>query len=86
MAKWSSEREDRQEILNLVVSHYYAYKGNKQPFQPGDRIGYAGQILKNTIRLNDEMPEVTARRIIRALNEAGYRNIVAYDPVAMEEF
>lgn len=82
--------------------------------------GFDGQILKNTIRLNDEMPEVTARRIIRAagedretcigilglsfnpgsddvrdtpsakiiraLNEAGYRNIVAYDPVAMEEF
>ena len=82
--------------------------------------GFDGQILKNTIRLNDEMPEVTARRIIRAagedkgtcigilglsfnpgsddvrdtpsakiiraLNEAGYRNILAYDPVAMEEF
>lgn len=82
--------------------------------------GFDGQILKHTIHLNDEMPEVTARRIIRAagedkgtcigilglsfnpgsddvrdtpsakiiraLNEAGYRNILAYDPVAMEEF
>ena len=76
--------------------------------------------MKHTIHLNDEMPEVTARRIIRAagedktvcigilglsfnpgsddvrdtpsakiiraLNEAGYRNIAAYDPVAMDEF
>lgn len=82
--------------------------------------GFDGQILKQVIRLNDEMPKVTAERIIRAagedkgscigilglsfnpgsddvrdtpsakiiraLNEAGYRNIVAYDPVAMEEF
>jgi len=82
--------------------------------------GFDGQILKQVIRLNDEMPEVTARqiiraagegketcigvlglsfnpgsddvrdtpsaKIIRALNEAGYRNIVAYDPAAMEEF
>lgn len=82
--------------------------------------GFDGQILKNTIRINDEMPEVTAKRIIQAaggdknicigilglsfnpgsddvrdtpsakiirvLNEVGYRNIVAYDPVAMEEF
>ena len=82
--------------------------------------GFDGQILKNTIRINDEMPEVTAKRIIQAagedkgtcigilglsfnpgsddvrdtpsakiireLNEAGYRNILAYDPVAMEEF
>lgn len=78
------------------------------------------RILKDTIRLNDEMPEITAKRIIRAagedrgvcigilglsfnpgsadvrdtpsakiiraLNEAGYRNIAAYDPAAMEEF
>ncbi len=82
--------------------------------------GFDGQILKQVIRLNDEMPEVTAKRIIRAvgedkktcigvlglsfnpgsddvrdtpsakiiqaLNKAGYRNIVAYDPVAIKEF
>lgn len=82
--------------------------------------GFDGQILKQVIRLNEEMPGVTAKRIIqaagedkktcigilglsfnpgsddvrdapsakiiRALNEAGYRNIVAYDPVAMGEF
>ena len=82
--------------------------------------GFDGQILKNTIHINDEMPEVTAQRviqaagedkgtcigilglsfnpgsddvrdtpsakIIQALNRAGYQNILAYDPVAMEEF
>lgn len=82
--------------------------------------GFDGQILRNVIHLNEDMPRVTARRIIRAagedkdaaigilglsfnpgsddvrdtpsakiiraLNEAGYRNILAYDPVAMEEF
>lgn len=83
-------------------------------------MGFDGQILKNVINLNNDMPEITAKRIIRAagddkttcigilglsfnpgsddvrdtpsakiiqvLNEAGYGNIVAYDPVAMKEF
>ena len=84
------------------------------------RAGFDGPILKNVIETNDHMPEVTAKRIIRAagenknvcigilglsfnagsddvrdtpaakiirkLNEAGYENILAYDPVATEEF
>jgi len=84
------------------------------------RAGFDGPILKNIISTNDEMPEVTARRIaaaaggdksrrigilglsfnvgsddvrdapsakiIRALNQWGYQDIVAYDPVAMEAF
>ena len=82
--------------------------------------GFDGQILKQVIALNDEMPRNAATRIIRtagedknvcigilglsfnpgsddvrdtpaakiigALNEAGYQNIVAYDPVAVSEF
>lgn len=82
--------------------------------------GFDGQILRQVISTNDAMPEVTARRIIRAagpernvcigilglsfnagssdtrdapsakiiqtLNDAGYTNIIAYDPVAMDEF
>lgn len=82
--------------------------------------GFDGQILRQVISTNDAMPEVTARRIIkaagtdrnvcigildlsfnagssdtwdapsakiiRALNDAGYTNIVAYAPVAMDEF
>ena len=82
--------------------------------------GYEGKILKNVIDLNGNMPEITAKRILRkaggnietcigilglsfnpgsddirdtpsakviqALNQLGYQNIVVYDPVAMEEF
>lgn len=82
--------------------------------------GFDGRMLKEVITLNDEMPEVTAKRIIQAagedrsvcigilglsfnpgsddvrdtpsakiihkLNEKGYQNIIAYDPVAIEEF
>lgn len=82
--------------------------------------GFDGQMLKHIIAINDGMPDVAARRIIRTtgedksicigilglsfnpgsddvrdtpsakiirtLNEAGYRNIIAYDPVAMDEF
>ncbi len=84
------------------------------------RAGFDGPILKNVIETNDHMPEITAKRIIKAagedksvcigilglsfnagsddvrdtpsakiireLNKAGYENILAYDPVAMDEF
>lgn len=84
------------------------------------RAGFDGPILKNVIETNDNMPEITAKRIIKAagedksvcigilglsfnagsddvrdtpsakiireLNKAGYENILAYDPVAMDEF
>jgi len=82
--------------------------------------GFDARMLRQTILLNDRMPEETAERIIRtagtdktvcigilglsfnagsddvrdtpsakiieALNRAGYRNIIAYDPAAMAEF
>lgn len=82
--------------------------------------GFDGQMLKNTICVNDAMPDVTANRIIkvcanssdkvigilglsfnpgsddvrdtpaakiiRKLNEYGYKKIVAYDPIAIDEF
>ncbi len=35
---------------------------------------------------SDDVRDAPSGRIIRALNEAGYKNIVAYDPVAMEGF
>ncbi len=84
------------------------------------RAGFDGPILKNVIETNEHMPEITAKRIIKAagedknvcigilglsfnagsddvrdtpsakiireLNKAGYENILAYDPVAMDEF
>jgi len=35
---------------------------------------------------SDDVRDTPSAKIIARLNEAGYRNIVAYDPVAMEEF
>lgn len=35
---------------------------------------------------SDDVRDTPSAKIIRELNEAGYRNIIAYDPVAMEEF
>lgn len=45
MQKWNSEQEARQEILDAVASYYHAYKENKKPFQPGDRITYAARVF-----------------------------------------
>ena len=35
---------------------------------------------------SDDVRDTPAAKVIRALNDAGYRNVVAYDPVAMGEF
>ncbi len=82
--------------------------------------GFDGQILKNVISVNDNMPKITANRIkkacennpertigilglsfnpgsddvrdtpaakiIQKLNDAGYKKIISYDPVAINEF
>jgi len=41
--QWNDEREARQEILDAVAAYYHTYKENKKPFEPGDRITYAGR-------------------------------------------
>ena len=45
MKRWNSEQEARREILDMVASYYHAYKENKKPFQPGDRITYAARVF-----------------------------------------
>ena len=45
MAKWSGEREAREEILNLVADYYHAYKEEKKDYRPGDRITYAARVF-----------------------------------------
>ena len=45
MANWNTEAEARKEILDLVEKYYHQYKGNKRPFQPGDRISYASRVF-----------------------------------------
>ena len=45
MTKWQNEQAARQEILALVSEYYHAYKEQKEPFQPGQRISYAGRVF-----------------------------------------
>lgn len=45
MSKWENEQAARQEILALVSDYYHAYKEPKGPFQPGQRITYAGRVF-----------------------------------------
>lgn len=44
MAKWNSEQEARQEILDLVAHYYHEYKEPETHYQPGNRICYAGRV------------------------------------------
>ena len=44
MAKWNSEQEARQEILDLIARYYHEYKEPESRYQPGGRICYAGRV------------------------------------------
>ena len=45
MSRWVNEQAARQEILSLVSDYYHTYKEEKEPFQPGQRITYAGRVF-----------------------------------------
>ncbi len=45
MRNWNSEQEARDEIKALVAEYYHAFKENKKPFEPGDRISYASRVF-----------------------------------------
>ncbi|WP_300765596.1 lipopolysaccharide biosynthesis protein RfbH, partial [uncultured Oscillibacter sp.] len=45
MNRWENEQAARQEILSLVSDYYHTYKEEKEPFQPGQRITYAGRVF-----------------------------------------
>lgn len=40
-----SEQQARAEILEAVGAYYHAFKENKKPFAPGDRLNYAGRVF-----------------------------------------
>lgn len=40
-----SEQQARGEILEAVGAYYHAFKENKKPFTPGDRLNYAGRVF-----------------------------------------
>lgn len=43
--EWKDEQEARQDILSLVADYYHTYKENKDAYEPGGRIPYAGRIF-----------------------------------------
>ena len=43
--QWTNEQQARQEILDAVSAYYHAYKENKKPFTPGERIPYAARVF-----------------------------------------
>ncbi len=46
MNQWKNEAEAREQILALVAEYYKEFKKPEQekPFEPGDRLGYAGRV------------------------------------------
>ena len=42
---WNDEKQARQEIVDAVAAYYHAFKENKKPFKPGDRIAYSGRVF-----------------------------------------
>ena len=41
---WRNEEEARKEILDAVTDYYNAFKRDKQEFEQGDKIPYAGRV------------------------------------------
>jgi len=121
--------EDKRWQTGSIRSYFYpgcGYGGYCLPkdtnafYANAKNAGFDGQILKNVISVNNNMPEVTANRIkkacgnntektigvlglsfnpgsddvrdtpaakiIQKLNDCGYVKIIAYDPVAIDEF
>ena len=121
--------EDKRWQTGSIRSYFYpgcGYGGYCLPkdtnafYANAKSAGFDGQILKNVIAVNDSMPKVVAKRIIKTagndsnktigilglsfnpgsddvrdtpsakiikeLNLAGFKNIICYDPVAIEGF
>lgn len=45
MVSWKNEKEEREEIKNLVKQYYNDFKKNKKTFSEGDRITYASRVF-----------------------------------------
>ncbi|MBP3857750.1 MAG: lipopolysaccharide biosynthesis protein RfbH [Ruminiclostridium sp.] len=45
MPEWKNEAEAREQIKGLVAEYYKTFLSEKKPFEPGDRINYAGRLF-----------------------------------------
>ena len=45
MINWKNESEARAEIKEMVAAYYHAFKENREPFHPGDRVNYASRVF-----------------------------------------
>ncbi len=45
MPGWKNENEAREQIKALVAEYFREFKNNSKPFEPGDRISYAGRVF-----------------------------------------
>ncbi len=45
MPEWKNESEAREHIKSLVAEYYKTFLSEKKPFEPGDRINYAGRLF-----------------------------------------
>ena len=45
MAAWNNEAEAREQIKAMVAEYYRRFKAGGKPFEPGDRINYAGRVF-----------------------------------------
>lgn len=52
MAKWRTEQQVREEILNLVTEYCDTYHNVEKPFERGNRIPYASRVYDNREMVN----------------------------------
>lgn len=71
--EWKSEKEARQDILNMVADYYYAHKENKNVYRKGERISYAGRIYddKEMCRLTESALDfwLTSGKFVKEFEE-----------------
>ena len=45
MSTWKNEKEAREQIKSQVSEYYHQFKESRKPFEPGNRINYAGRVF-----------------------------------------
>lgn len=70
---WECEKDARQEILNLVSDYYHTYKEEKNVYEPGKKIPYAGRVYdeKEMCRLTESVLDfwLTSGRFVKEFEQ-----------------